>query len=82
MIHFVFQLRGMGDQKFHRKAAVFEIDDLLLLSYPVGNHHSPAQPLKEGAPERKITIKHQGSGNAYAALLFHSNISTKASRSV
>jgi hypothetical protein len=64
MIHFFFQLHGMGDQKFHRKAAVFEIDDLFLLSYPVGNHHPPTQSFKEGVPEGKITIKHQGSGNA------------------
>jgi len=82
MIHFVFQLNGMRHQKFHRKATVFEIDDLLLLSYPVGNHHLPTQPFKEGAPKGKVTIKHQGSGDAYAALLLHSNISTKASRSV
>src|SRR5512135_2079050 len=72
----------MGDQKFHRKATVLEIDEFLLVPYRAGNHHLPTQPFKEGAPERKEKIKHQRSGNAYAALLFHSNISTKASRSV
>jgi hypothetical protein len=54
----------MGDQKFHWKTTVFKIDNLLLFSYPVGNHHLPTQPFKEGMPEGKVTIKHQGSGNA------------------
>ncbi len=52
------------------------------MSNPFGSLHAPAQSLEEGFPERKVAIEHQGSGNAYAALLFHSNISTKASRSV
>jgi hypothetical protein len=64
MIHFVFQLDGMGDQKFHREATVFKIDDLLLLSYAVGNHHLPTQCFKKSVPEGKVSIKHQGSGDA------------------
>jgi hypothetical protein len=64
MIHFLFQLHSVSDQKFHRKTTIFKIDDLLLLSYAVRNHHFPTQPFKEGVPEGKVTIKHQGSGNA------------------
>jgi hypothetical protein len=64
MIDFAFQLNGMGNQKFHWKATVFEINDLLLLSDPIRHHHLPTQCLKESLPERKVTIKHQGSGNA------------------